>query len=1564
MGDEAETPLLAGRYAHVRELGRGATGRVLLVDDRAEGGRRAVKVVPPEHAERLRWELSLLASVAHPSLARVHELVVVDAPLGPPFRLPSGAAALVEEHAPGVQAGEAIAARTGDAERIAFATEVGIAAARALSALHAAGLVHGDVKPANLVVAESPADAKLIDLGLARPVGWSGAVSGTPAFLAPEAWLGERSPSTDLYALGATLHALILGRTSFDTAGSSATLARALVQPPRPEALPVSTPLALRRLVGDLLAERAAERPDSAREVALRLAAVARELGLPAPEESAAAPSGAERAARVGARPLLGRGGPLRALVQRIAEPGVVSVSGPPGAGRSRLVREAARALQAEAARAGARVPTFVVSDAPLPPRVPGDAIVLLRAETADHVACADAVLAAAVEGVRLTVVLEGEALAVEDGVQLGPLEPDAFRRLLAEVLEVDPAAPLREAAMDASGGLPGRLCRLVAGAYEAGLDPTRPTTLRALGAAPTETSIPEAARPLAERLAVAGGALHAFDAPGAEIEARARTLCALGVAHLASDGRLTLRGDVRRAVWDGLDARRAEVAREVADAALDATGRAFVALARGADDAEARFVSAMREARAAGDPERAAALGREALRHLGGERPALRLALADALRARAREEEALEVLAPLTGAEARALRAELLRLLGRLDEAAAEARAADTPAARAVEARVALARGERIEVEVPAEADDASAARLHEARALAALLAGALDDAAREAAAAAARGQGDAAALARATSLRGAVLGASGRVDEAAEDHARAFALADAAGERHAAASFLVNVGLGRLERGEAGPAIEALREGARRLTELGRRRDAARALYNVGNAAALVGDDDLAGDAIRRARDWAEEAGDGAALAYAAVVAAELSVRAGKLGEAARALDEAWARADAPDAARAVVAARRAVVAAVRGDAAGARAALEPASALAADVPGEVELAVARARLALAEGDEAGACEAATRAAGKAEGAGWEARLRAQLALADALERAGRGEEAAAASTRARAVLDAAAATLSPAGRARLRAVPAYRRALAVAPASVPVAGPNVEPPRWRALARHAKRIVREPRLGRLREAVIDAAIELADAERGFWVERAVDGRLKVRAARAFGVDLRGERPSASVAARALDGGRPLVSVDALEDERLDAARSVHAMALRSVLAVPLPATPRPGARESALVLDDRLRPGAFDDAILRLVQDLAEIAAGALERAEAVRAQRREARRLARETRRLTARVESAEEELSALRGERPGPAFGGIVAESEPMRRALRLVERVAGSDAPVLVRGESGTGKELVARAVHQASPRRDGPYVSENVSAIPDSLLESALFGHVRGAFTGADRAKRGLFALADGGSLFLDEIGEMSESMQAKLLRVLQDGSLRPVGGEASTEVDVRVIAATHRDLERMVDEGRFRRDLFYRIAVVQVELPPLRDRPDDVTPLVAAFLERHAADRRVRVDRAAMSALRAFAWPGNVRELENEIRRALVLADEVIGLEHLSPKVRGVGEQAPADAMDLKGQVDALERRLIVQALEQTGGNQTRAAEVLGLSRYGLQKMMKRLAVPKPSR
>ncbi|HEY8432189.1 MAG TPA: sigma 54-interacting transcriptional regulator, partial [Sandaracinaceae bacterium] len=727
----------------------------------------------------------------------------------------------------------------------------------------------------------------------------------------------------------------------------------------------------------------------------------------------------------------------------------------------------------------------------------------------------------------------------------------------------------------------------------------------------------------------------------------------------------------------------------------------------------------------------------------------------------------------------------------------------------------------------------------------------------------------------------------------------------------------------------------------------ELDRRGDAARALYNLGNAAALVGDDDLARDAIRRASRWSDELGDAAVSVLSAIVEAELALRSGRIDAARRTLEEACAHERAPAAVRAAARARLAIAYAVQGDVAAARALLEGGP------PTDVEHAIARVRVALAEGVDA--APAAEEALALAARAGWESRLRAELVAAEAFERSGRSGDALASLARARALVDRAAASLPLYARSRLRAVPAYQRALGASPP----ASPKEVGERWRALVGHAKRFAREPRLSRLREAIVDAAIELTDAERGFLVARTPDGALRVTCARAFGADV-AERPSESVVARVLDAGRPLVTVDALEDERLDRAASVHAMALRSVLAVPLPLR---GARAMALVLDDRARPGAFDEGTVELARDLAELAASALETAEALRRERRERRRLARNEERLVSRIESQARELSELRRRTETGAIPGIVAESTAMRRALALARRVALSDAPVLLRGESGTGKELVARAIHDASARRDGPYVGENVSAIPEALLESTLFGHVRGAFTGAERARRGLFEIADGGTLFLDEIGEMSEAMQAKLLRVLQEGELRPVGGEVSRRVDVRVIAATHRDLEAMVAAGRFRQDLFYRLAVVQVELPPLRQRPEDIAPLVAAFLERHAPGRRVRVDRAAMAALRAYTWPGNVRQLENEIRRALVLCEDVIEVAHLSPAVRGEEAPEPIDELDLKGQVDALERRLIRTALERTSGNQTRAAELLGLSRYGLAKMMKRLAL-EPSR
>ncbi|MFH2009634.1 MAG: sigma 54-interacting transcriptional regulator, partial [bacterium] len=251
----------------------------------------------------------------------------------------------------------------------------------------------------------------------------------------------------------------------------------------------------------------------------------------------------------------------------------------------------------------------------------------------------------------------------------------------------------------------------------------------------------------------------------------------------------------------------------------------------------------------------------------------------------------------------------------------------------------------------------------------------------------------------------------------------------------------------------------------------------------------------------------------------------------------------------------------------------------------------------------------------------------------------------------------------------------------------------------------------------------------------------------------------------------------------------------------------------------------------------------------------------------------------------------------------------------------------------------------------------DLPFVSENCGAVPETLLESILFGHVKGAFTGADRDRRGLFEVAHGGTLFLDEVGEMSAAMQTKLLRVLQDGELRRVGGDKVHRVDVRIIAASNQNLAELVEARRFRQDLFYRLNVLQVLLPPLRERVQDVPLLVQHFVDKHSAGPR-RFSRAALNQLVAYGWPGNVRELENEIQRALALGGDLLGIEDLSPQIRGDSGRASIspDELDLRGHVEQLERDLLQKALERTGNNQTQAARLLGLSRFGLLKKLKR--------
>ena len=306
------------------------------------------------------------------------------------------------------------------------------------------------------------------------------------------------------------------------------------------------------------------------------------------------------------------------------------------------------------------------------------------------------------------------------------------------------------------------------------------------------------------------------------------------------------------------------------------------------------------------------------------------------------------------------------------------------------------------------------------------------------------------------------------------------------------------------------------------------------------------------------------------------------------------------------------------------------------------------------------------------------------------------------------------------------------------------------------------------------------------------------------------------------------------------------------------------------------------------------------------------------------------------------------------------LGPIVGQSPSMRRLMTLIEQVAPSSASVIIAGESGTGKELVARTIHDLSPRREGPYVAINCAAMPETLMESELFGHERGAFTGADRRREGCFELANGGTLLLDEIGEMKAELQAKLLRVLEDQKLRRLGGSAEIAVDVRVLAATNRNMETAIREGRFREDLYYRLNVFSIELPQLCDRPDDIPALVEHFLaelERPEGKVVRGLESECMEALKNYRWPGNVRQLRNVLERALIVTQgPLISIADLAPEIKRAGGTNTVVEVRLGTSLDEVERELIVRTIEFANGNKSRAAEMLGISLKTLYNRLER--------
>lgn len=501
--------------------------------------------------------------------------------------------------------------------------------------------------------------------------------------------------------------------------------------------------------------------------------------------------------------------------------------------------------------------------------------------------------------------------------------------------------------------------------------------------------------------------------------------------------------------------------------------------------------------------------------------------------------------------------------------------------------------------------------------------------------------------------------------------------------------------------------------------------------------------------------------------------------------------------------------------------------------------------------------------------------------------------------------------------------------------------------------------------RKILSEKDARRLLELAMDTAVELFMAERGFLILKDEKGKMNIAVARNIDREtVRGARLkiSRSIAEKVAMTGEPLLTMSARDDERFTATRSVHELKLKSVMCVPI------RGREKilgTLYIDNRFQMDLFTDEDLRLMLSFADVIAVALENI-----------RMQEENRRRRIDLEKAKAELDGMyrkQADRLNLAlrdleakqnilefkydYSRIVGRSPAMLHVLGLIERVTESDVSVLIEGESGTGKELVARTIHFNGPRCKDHFVSLNCGAVPETLLESELFGYRRGAFTGADEDREGLLSLAHKGSIFLDEIGEMTHAMQVKMLRFLQSGEIRQLGAGRDTRVDVRVIAATNRSLEGMVGEGRFREDLFYRINVVMIVMPPLRERREDIPVLCEHFLESLSSEMKIAkrtFTGKAMDILLQYDWPGNIRELENVIKNALILGD--------SSRITPADLHLKADKKkDLRQSVDklemvAIEEKNIRKVLEVAGGNKAEAARLLGIGRMTLYRKIKK--------
>lgn len=1664
------TKLIDRRFHPLRELGRGAMGRVLLCSctdtpalgvpdllgapDAARGPAEsdassdagqpayvALKLLDdPSLRRAFVAEFELLRRLTAPCFPQAFELAS--------DRETGGLINVLEWCAGQAATAEAVAGRDGV---IRLAADL----LRGLDQLHGLGYAHGDVAPANVLLPSVPgAHARLVDLGAAGRLGEvRGTTSGSLPFVAPERLEGAAPSATaDLWSLGALVFLLLHARHPYPDHPSP----HGLIGPPSRQGL---TADAVDPWLSRLLEPDPERRFPSA---ASALSALEDVTGLELP----LVPPG-EMSRRLARLPYVDAGDHLAKLAARFrsaTDAGraiAQTVTGPPGSGRTRLLDELcsrlaahgiahiqeqvlpndapgavlSRALDTLARQEGPARGPMATTRALLSAARELPRPVLLAIDDADD---ADPATRAALDLLVHTISRfperAGRLLVVTTGLSGGNVELGTFgesdsaallgalfpgRRVGARV-----AARLAEAGQGLAGRVAGRL-RALAGAgalavsaaavqlgdddADASGDGTGATQLpfghdeplRRAAALLAHARAPVAIRllePEAGKLIRSGYAVRIGSGEQAKMALRAgasRTAAAQGVTREQAHAEWARRFEAMdgggeeaemEALWYALSSGRGG-ARDAAEKAL---GRLSPRLTGPLVDqlwtedwptAGAVAMQAAEALEARGDCDRATTLWRRAA-DLHAEDPARR-ALAILRVGR------LEARGSRHGAALRAF-SEARQALGDADDDELRARIL-AGLARSAVLTGDLDDAEKYGREGAAKAGDDRATRgaLGYTAGLVHWYRGALDeaDAALHTALEDVRSAGDAVEEAAVMTGLGLVAHRRGHLDEAAEHYRASLSVAERSGDDARVLTSLQNLGVVLHERGRFTEALDTYEEALELAEALGQTGRVVQLAGNLGHLWRYLGELERARDVLSRGLELARTEGNRYMEGRLLLLLGEAALADEEFDEAGRLL-----------------------------------AAATDASHQSQSIAEEAEARIEWTKLLLAR-QEYGA---ARQMAAQAETLARKAANRSLEVQATALGAAGHGRsihgDPAAAEGGFKAVLGAIEAVTSPDGRwpllleasrdARRRgdaaeagrlaadvrrvlrqledAVPArhreaFRRLRERRQAwveTLPWAGrseqesrtetPQSGDERWVRLSEVNRRLSAEHNVQRLLEYVMDSAILLSGAERGFLLLAGEPGSdaMDVRIARNLDQEnIRNTRFKIShgIARRVIETGEPVLTVDAMEDERYRDQLSVHDLRLRSVLCLPMHMR---GTVLGAIYLDNRFRTSAFDPLDVRMLEAFADQAAIALDNARLVEAMTASqaaleaarnqvealnaklAAQLAERTRELedTHRVVVHQQRQLTARHQ-----YERLIGESDAIRAVFAVMDRLLDTTIPVLIEGESGTGKELVARAIHYNGARAKRPFVAINCAAIPSNLLESELFGHVRGSFTGATGDKKGLFEAADGGTLLLDELGELPLEMQVKLLRVLQSGEIQKVGATRENRVDVRVVAATNRRLEAEVAAGRFREDLYYRLAVIPIRLPPLRERREDIPLLVQHFIAQNLKDglgQITRISRSAIDLLMRYAWPGNIRQLEMVLKNVSLFADT----DTLTPQdFRGfpdiTGASSAAASPDLSGRPLAdIERDAIICALRDNRGNKKRTAEQLGIDRRTL--------------